>query len=147
MPVEVRRLQPGDESLAREAFLVLATAFDEAPVELPEAYLTRLLRRQEFWAIAAVLDGHAIGALTAHTLAMTRSATDELFVYDIAVATPHRRQGIGRALLGRLCEYAGASGIPLAFVLADGDDDDALDFYRALGAEESPVSLFVLPCP
>ena len=139
------RLKTGDREVARALFSMMAEVFEEECEVLSDAYIDRLLAREEFWAIAA-LDGdlveQIVGGITAHTLPMTRAETSELFIYDVAVRSDHQRQGVGRQLVGELRQLAAAAGIQELFVPADNDDAHALDFYRALGGTASPVTFF-----
>ncbi len=73
---------------------------------------------------------------------MTRSECTELFIYDLAVNVAHHRQGIGRALVEALLVAAREAGITSVFVPADNDDVQALDFSRAIGGDEAPVTFF-----
>ena len=122
----------------------MAGVFDEECGELSDAFVEHLLARAEFWAIAAFSGDELIGGLTAHTLPMTRSESFEIFLYDIAVRADHQRRGIGRELVAALSTAAAALGIHDLFVAADDEDAHALDFYRALGAAASPVTMFTL---
>jgi len=120
----------------------MAEVFEEEHAELSDAYVDRLLARQDFWAIAAVVDDEVIGGLTAHTLPMTRAESSEIFIFDIAVRADHQRTGVGRQLLAALRAEAAAQGILEVFVAADDEDVHALDFYRATGGVASPVTMF-----
>ena len=140
---EIFRLQPGDEGAAAETFRVMAGAFEEEHHQLSQTYLERLLRREDFWAMAARVDGTIVGGITGHALPMTRSEEWELFIYDLAVKAEYRRQGIGRALVQELCAAAAERGIGLAFVPAEDEDTEAVEFYRAIQGEESGVRIFV----
>jgi aminoglycoside 3-N-acetyltransferase I len=137
-----KRLGSGDRELARQVFSLMADIFAEGHGELGDGYLDRLLSREEFWAIAAFVDGELVGGVTAHTLPMTREEALELFIYDIAVRGDHQRRGVGRRLVTALREAAAVAGIHDVFVPADDDDLHALDFYRALGGTPSPVTIF-----
>jgi aminoglycoside 3-N-acetyltransferase I len=142
MGIQSKRLKPGDRDAARRLFATMAETFEESTEPLSDAYLDRLLAREDFWAIAAFADDRIIGGITAHTLPMTRTASSELFIYDIAVRSDYRRMGVGRRLMTELRESAAASGIGVLFVAADNNDAQALDFYRALGGTPSPVTFF-----
>ena len=120
----------------------MARVFDEVAAPVGDAHLTRVLARPDFWAFAAVDGDRVVGALTAHTLPMTRSESDEIFIYDLAVVPEHQRQGIGRRLVEALRAGARAEGITVTFVPADNDDTHALDFYRAIGGSPAPVTIF-----
>lgn len=140
--VSVRRLVVSEANLARETFLIMAGAFGEAGAPLGAAYLESLLSRPDFWAFAALAGDGIVGGLTGFTLPLTRVERREVFIYDIAVKSEWQRKGVGRALYDALRQAAAAEGIEDGFVLADNEDTHALDFYRALGASESPVTAF-----
>ena len=140
--MEIQRLRGGDRDVARTLFSTMASVFGEPTEALSDGYLDTLLDRESFWAIAAHADGVLAGGLTAHTLPMTRGEQSEVFVYDIAVAPEHQRQGVGRCLMEELRRLAAADGIGEIFGPADNDDTHALDFYRALGGEPAPVTIF-----
>jgi len=101
--------------------------------------------RSEFWAMAAFVDDHLVGGITAHTLPMTTGESSELFIYDIVVRPDHQRQGIGRALMTALRQAATAEGIAALFVSADNDDWHALEFYRRLSGVAAPATIFTFP--
>jgi aminoglycoside 3-N-acetyltransferase I len=140
--MRLKRLKTGDREQARVMFTVVAEVFDEGRGELSDDYIDQLLAREDFWAIAAFVGDDIVGGITAHTLPMTRTQSYEVFIYDLAVRSDHQRQGIGRRLVEELRAQAAAVGIRNVFVPADNEDVHALDFYRALGGEDAPVTIF-----
>jgi aminoglycoside 3-N-acetyltransferase I len=140
--LEARRLGRGDRTAARDMFALMADVFGEGSESLGDDYIDRLLGCETFWAFAAFVGPDIVGGLTAHTLPMTRSASSEVFIYDLAVRQTHQRQGVGSRLVRALREAAARAGINEIFVPADNDDEHALDFYRAQGAIASPVTFF-----
>ena len=142
-----RRLGPGDERIALDMFVTMARVFEEDGestelIPLDEVYARRLLARTDFFAVVAIDADVVVGGVTAHALPMTRSQETELFIYDLAVVAQKRRLGLGRALITELLSLAAAAGIQTSFVPADDEDVEALEFYRALGGEASPVTFF-----
>lgn len=125
----------------------MAEVFDEPHTALGDAYLDALFRRKDFWAVAALAGGEVVGGVTAHTLLMTRREGAELFIYDVAVRPDRQRQGVGRRLLATLRDLAAREGIGDVFVPAETEDVHALDFYRALGGEPTPVVMFTFARP
>ncbi len=140
--MRLKRLTAGDREPAKVLFTLMAKVFDEGSEELSDGYVDRLLGREDFWAIAAFVDNDIVGGITAHTLPMTRAQYSEIFIYDIAVRSEHQRKGIGRRLVEELRAQAAGMGITDLFVPADNEDAHALDFYRALGGEAAPVTIF-----
>lgn len=140
--VQVERLSTADLDRARALFTLMAGAFGEPHDRLDDSYLERLLGREDFWALAAKEGGCLVGGLTAHTLPMTRAATSELFIYDLAVREDRRRRGIGSALMKALMAAASTRGIREIFVPADQGDDHALAFYQSLGGVPAQATFF-----
>lgn len=142
MKIQTKRLAFGDRELARKLFGMMATVFAVDNERLSDGYLDRLLSREDFWVIAALIENEVVGGVTAHTLSMTRLEVSEVFIFDVAVREDYQRKGIGRYLITVLLEAAAAVGIHEVFVAADNDDAHALDFYQAVGGAASPVTLF-----
>ncbi|MER5914022.1 GNAT family N-acetyltransferase [Streptomyces sp. NPDC001982] len=60
----------------------------------------------------------------------------EMFLYELAVADPYRRRGIGRALIGRLAALGRELGCYGMWVLIDAGNDVALAAYRSAGGKD-----------
>jgi aminoglycoside 3-N-acetyltransferase I len=137
-----RRLGQSDTELASAMFSAMACAFGE-PLRSPSPdYVARLLSRNDFWAVAALVDGRPIGGLTAFSLPLTRTESMELFIYDIAVQPEHQRRGIGRQLVQQVRELAAENSIMTTWVPAENEDGHALEFYRSIGGVPNPVTVF-----
>jgi aminoglycoside 3-N-acetyltransferase I len=93
------RLRSPDRQLAKQLFVVMARVFEEDCQELSDRYVDGPLKREEFWALAALSGEDVVGGLTTHTLPMTRTEVPEVFLYDLAVRTDRQRLGIGRQLV------------------------------------------------
>jgi aminoglycoside 3-N-acetyltransferase I len=140
--IHVKKLTVTDLPLARRTFALMAAVFEEAAASVSDSYLTQLLARPDFWALAAFVDDDLAGGLTAHVLPLTRTEASEIFVYDIAVHSDYQRRGVGRQLMDTLRDHARSAGIRTLFVPAENEDTHALEFYRALGGEPTAVTVF-----
>jgi aminoglycoside 3-N-acetyltransferase I len=138
----VRRLASADLEVAHRVLRLMADVFDEGTGRVSDAYVLSLLTRPTFWLVAALENGEPLGGVTGHVLPMTRSESTELFIYDLAVDPAHQRRGVGTALVETLRREAAAAGTPVAFVPADNEDLHALAFYRAMGGDGAPVTIF-----
>lgn len=136
----IRRLTPADLGLMRDLLAVFGEAFDEPQTyggRPPEdAYLERLLGQPHFIALAAVKGQVVVGGLAAYVLDKFEQARSEVYIYDLAVAAAHRRQGIATALIRELQEVAAGLGAWVIFVQADPGDAPAIALYGKLGVRE-----------
>ena len=69
----------------------------------------------------------------------------EIYIYDLAVAAGHRREGIATALIVNLRKIAAARGAYVIFVQADTgvDDQPAIALYTKLGSREDAFTLIL----
>jgi len=100
------------------------------------AYFARLLERDHFIALTASLNGAVVGALAAYELQKFEQERSEIYIYDLAVAEAHRRQGIATALIQELKRIGAARGAYVIFVQADLGDAPAIELYTKLGIRE-----------
>jgi aminoglycoside 3-N-acetyltransferase I len=142
MTADIRQLAADDaphmHALLRmfgEAFGDLSTYTEKPPG--PE-YLRNLLSSESFVALVAVKDGQVVGGLVAYELKKFEQERSEFYIYDLAVAVPHRRQGIATALIGRLKQVATKRGAYVIFVQADtgAEDEPAIALYSKFGRRE-----------
>lgn len=100
------------------------------------AYLKRLLASDYFIALAALKRGEVVGGIAAYELRKFEQERSEIYIYDLAVAALHRRQGIATALILELKRIAAQRGAYVVFVQADRGDAPAVALYRKLGTPE-----------
>ena len=137
----IHKLEPGDIELAQHLLALFQRAFELEERTSAPKYLERLLGREDFHAIVALLEGEVIGGLSAYELEML-DGRRELFVYDVAVHEAHRRQGIGRALIHAARELCPSRDISALFVAASADEEHAVRFYEAAGLDREDVAMF-----
>jgi len=141
--VEIRCLTSGDVTLMERLNDIFGEAFDDpgsyGAARPDAAYLARLLGRDSFIALVAVKEGAVVGGLAAYELHKFEQARSEIYIYDLAVAEPHRRRGIATALIGELQHIAAGRGAWVIFVQADRGDEPAIALYSKLGIREDPL--------
>lgn len=146
----IRQLGPGDHALMDGMLSMFAVAFDDVPTyceKRPDReYTDRLLGSDSFIALVAVEQGEVIGGLAAYELVKFEQARSEIYIYDLAVAQPHRRKGIASALIGKLQAIAAGRGAYVIYVQADYVDPPAIALYTKLGIREE-VLHFDIPVP
>lgn len=100
------------------------------------AYQRKLLAGDSFIAIAALKAGEVVGGLAAYELRKFEQPRSEIYLYDLAVAAEHRREGVATALIEALKQQAARRGAYVVFVQADLVDDPAIALYTKLGVRE-----------
>jgi aminoglycoside 3-N-acetyltransferase I len=139
-PYTIVHLGPSDIGLARAMNRMFASAFEDPAyyVAAPpnDAYLSGLLAQSGNIALVATVADQVIGALTAYTLPKFEQGHSEIYLYDLAVAEPHRRCGVATALISTLIGIAHDVGAGAVFVQADYGDDPAVALYTKLGTRQ-----------
>ena len=103
-PFSIRPLTRDDVPLMKAMLTMFGEAFDERNTytkAVPSAgYLKRLLDSSHFIALAALKDSTVVGGLAAYELQKFEQERSEIYIYDLAVSTAHRRQGQPRGVKG-----------------------------------------------
>lgn len=144
-----RRLGPGDVAVLRELNAVFAGAFEDpdsyggAPPD--DAYLESLLAKTHIIPMVALAEGKVVGGLVAYELDKFEQARREIYIYDLAVLEPYRRQGIATGLIGLLGQIATQRGARVIYVQADYGDEPAIALYTKLGRREDVMHFDIDP--
>lgn len=139
-PFSIRQIAPGDIGLCRALNALFVRAFEEeepiggAPPSA--AYLAGLIAGRGLVALVAMRGEAVLGGLVAYELPKFEQERSEIFVYDLAVDAPYRRQGIATALLEALKPIAAARGADVIFIQAAAEDAAAIAVYSRLGTRE-----------
>ncbi|NEP41904.1 MAG: GNAT family N-acetyltransferase [Okeania sp. SIO2G4] len=132
--ITIQHLSEKDIKLMQDLLNVFGDAFDEVETYCkvkPETdYLRKLLSRDYFIVLVALKHEEVVGGLAAYELHKFEQERSEIYIYDLAVSTEHRRQSIAMALIDALKNIAVERGAYVIFVQADYGDDPAIELYR-----------------
>jgi ribosomal protein S18 acetylase RimI-like enzyme len=149
MDYSVRLLDVHDVAAVKELLGVFGDAFDEGATcqqSVPsDDYLAALLGKEHVITVAAFIDNTVVGGLTAYQLDKLKQDRREIYLYDLAVAEPHRRRGLARRLVQELQRIAGERCAQVIFVQADPVDGPAIALYRSLGTMETALHFNIPP--
>ena len=147
----IRRLEASDVVLMAEMLTVFGEAFGEVETysgaRPSPAYLERLLGSETFIAVAALRSDKVVAGLTAYELPKFEQERSEIYIYDLAVAAAHRREGIATSLIRELQEIAAERGAYVIFVQADVIDSPAIALYSKFGVREDILHFDIPPRP
>jgi ribosomal protein S18 acetylase RimI-like enzyme len=127
MEIEIVRLGEGDAGAVRSA----AHLFD-APLRSDAT--RRFLTEPNHHLLVAYADREPLGFVTGIELTHPDKGT-EMLLYELGVDEPHRRRGIGRALVRALGALARERGCYGMFVLTEPRNEAALATYDCAEAE------------
>jgi aminoglycoside 3-N-acetyltransferase I len=147
-PLAVGRLGAHDAARLRRLNALFADAFGDVETYLAQppdpAWVQQTLANPQVIALVAERGDDVVGGLVAYELPKLERRRSEVYLYDLAVAEAHRRQGIATRLIDALRAIARERGAWVVYVQADHGDDPAIALYTKLGVRED-VMHFDLP--
>lgn len=88
-------------------------------------------------------NGKSLVGLAAYSfLWPAEGVTSSLFLKELYVAQSHRRQGVGKLLMQRLCQLAADNQCSRVEWMTDEGNAEAQCFYEELGAPRYPAKVF-----
>ncbi len=145
MSLNIRQVNPDELALMETLLTTFGEVFNAVQTysgNRPRAaYLRRLLGSEYFIALVALKRDAVVGGIAAYELRKFEQERSEIYIYDLAVAAPHRREFIATALIEELKNIAAARGAYVMFVQGDtgAEDEPAIALYSKLGAREDVV--------
>jgi ribosomal protein S18 acetylase RimI-like enzyme len=129
--MNIRRLGPGDEATAQEAYRLFG------PKQEMEA--ESFLRRPEVRLFVAEDDGEVLGWVYGFVLTHPDGATSTL-LYALDVAANARGRGVARQLVTACVSGAQTEGCAEAWVVTPESNPGGIATYSATGAQRDPQS-------
>lgn len=133
-------MSPRDTARARDLLDVFGAAFeDETTYDAKassENYLSKLLAREHFIALVALIEGKVVGGVAAYEMEKLEQERSEVYIYDLAVLEGYRRHHIATHLINAVRKIAEERCAWVVFVQADQGDDPAIALYTGLGTRE-----------
>jgi ribosomal protein S18 acetylase RimI-like enzyme len=134
--VEIRHLGPGDDDAVGAA----AALFDHPPK--PDATRRFLEQSTHHLLVAYDASGAPVGFVTGVETTHPDKGT-EMFLYELGVDEPARRQGVGSALVGALAALARQRGCYGMWVGTEDDNVAAQRTYERAGAQATPAQVIL----
>lgn len=117
-----------------DAFKNLVTIFKEVfendePIATEER-LAQLLANPDFMVFVVEVDRNVVGGLTVYVLHRYYNSEPVAYIYDVGISPKFQGQGLGKALMQSTCDYLAEHGFVNAYVEAESEDIEAVNFYR-----------------
>ncbi len=131
MDIEIKILTSDDTNCFIELINIFKEVFKMDDFEMPNSnYLRNLLNKPDFKVLVTQHNDRVIGGLTVYVLHSYFSARPIAYIYDVGVTTNYQRQGVGRKMISHLIKYCEENGFEDAYVEAENDDIEAVNFYK-----------------
>ena len=133
MNFEIRHLQPGDEGLALQVVLDVKPEEEQNGREPSIQHLGRFLTLDTNYLLVAQVGSQPVGFLTAYRIPALCSDASMVYLYEIEVAPPYRRQGIGKELVNLLKTECEKSDVEEIWVATENENLAAKRLYESTG--------------
>lgn len=128
--MKIEKLNKGDVLHFRDLIEIFRHVFDTNETIPEEEHLSRLLSNPDFMVFVVKINGKVVGGLTIYVLHRYLSLRPIAYIYDVGIAPEYQGKGMGNALLAGACAYCKQHNFEEAYVEAESDDIDAVNFYR-----------------
>lgn len=131
MDIEIKKLSPQDIDDFSDLIRIFEIVFEIDNFKMPnEKHLQSLLSNPTFFSLVAKKNNKVVGGLTVYILHLYYSTKPTAYIYDIGVLEEYQRKGFGKKLITYLINYCKENGFENAYVEAETDDIQAVNFYR-----------------
>jgi aminoglycoside 3-N-acetyltransferase I len=128
--MEIKKLDKNEISDFRNLIEIFKEVFENEE-QIPEnKQLFNLLSNPDFMVFVVKLNEKVVGGLTIYILNRYLGIKPIAYIYDVGVSHDFQGQGLGKALIAEVCKYCKNNGFEDAYVEAESDDSDAINFYR-----------------
>lgn len=128
--MEIKKLRPDDSDDFIDLIKIFKEAFEQED-ELPDKeYLSNLLSYTHFLVFVVKTAQKVVGGLTVYILPQYYTTKPLAYIYDVAIAPGFQKKGLGKALIADVCKYCKQHGFDAAYVEAENEDKDAVNFYK-----------------
>lgn len=128
--MEIKKLEKNETSEFRNLIEIFKDVFENDRHTPDNNYLSRLLSNADFRVFIVKVENKVVGGLTIYILHSYYSIKPIAYIYDVGITPRFQGQGLGKALIAEVCNFCKANGFEEAYVEAESNDIDAVNFYR-----------------
>lgn len=109
---------------------VFSLVFENNEPTAKDEHLNKLLANPDFLVFVVLSNNKVVGGLTVYVLHRYYGAKPIAYIYDVGISPDFQGQGLGKALIAEVCNFCKQNNFEVAYVEAESDDTDAVNFYR-----------------
>jgi len=129
--MEIKKLDKNEISEFRNLIEIFNIVFENEFQLPPNKYLSHLLSNSDFIVFVVKINNQVVGGLTIYILHGYYSVKPSAYIYDVGIRPEFQRQGLGKNLITEVCRFCKENGFEEAYVEAESEDTQAVDFYRS----------------
>jgi aminoglycoside 3-N-acetyltransferase I len=128
--MEIKKLDKNEISDFRTLIEIFKEVFENEEQIPDNEHLCRLLSNPDFIVFVVKLNEKVVGGLTIYILHRYFSIKSIAYIYDVGISPNYQEQGLGKALISDVCNFCKQNNFEDAYVEAESEDIDAVNFYR-----------------
>lgn len=128
--MKIKKLNHSEISDFRNLVEIFKNVFENEEQISDNDQMNKLLSNPDFMVFVVSLNNMIVGGLTIYILHRYYGIKPVAYIYDVGISPEFQDQGLGKALIAEVCKYCKENGFDDAYVEAESDDTDAVNFYR-----------------
>ena len=128
--MEIKKLTENGISDFRNLIEIFKDVFENDRSTPDDDHLNRLLSNPDFIVWVVKVKNKVAGGLTIYVLHGYYQVKPTAYIYDVGITPGFQKQGLGKALINEACKFCKQNGFDEAYVEAEMEDVDAVNFYR-----------------
>lgn len=128
--MEIKKLDSNDVANFKNLVEIFKDVFENDEEIASPDQLKKLLSNPDFLVFVASIDHKILGGLTIYVLHRYYHSKPIAYIYDVGIEPSYQGKGIGKKLIAEVCHFCQQNGFEDAYVEAESDDIDAVNFYR-----------------